>query len=307
MERDGKGLKSNNKGFYGDPRRLAIKNLDKDKYPALYKMLFQYWQDKLFKTLEYYWMVQDTKPKQYYRPGGYYEFIESRRHSAFKAPHISRDHRVWQRNTVLLHCLGLISTRRPRRKDGEWLPPIEHQSIVIMLKKGHRQPSTYITTQLWELDMLEYSEAQAQKWVDNRTPVKYLTKEIIINVFGQELANKVYCDDRGVPASSAEANEKLKQAIISTSKAKGYTTKGKLLTQAAKGIGKMKADKAWSVYGRQVMDTIGYRYHKPSKADKARYGIRANDNRWIIDKVEPASPRVEKEALAEEMNEVTNG
>lgn len=281
-------MKTNYQRLYDDnPDRLAIKNLDKSKYPALYKMLFEFWRGKLFRTLEYYWLVQDTKQNQHYKKG-YHEFWESRRYSAEKGSYISRNHRVWQRNTVLLHCLGLIQTRRPRRKDGEWLPGIEHQSIVIMIEQGHHQPSTYFTTQLWTLDKLEYSEAQAQKWIDNRPPILYLTKEIIINIYGKELADEVYSDTRNTPKASARANQALKRAIIRTSKAKGYTTKSKVMTQLIKSIGKVRANKAWAVYGKQIMAEAGYRYHRPSKADKAKYGIKPNNNKWIIDKVEEA-------------------
>ena len=279
--------------FYGDLRRKAIKNLDRGRYPALFKMLFVFWGDKLFRTLEYYWMIQDTKPGQHLHPGGYYEFTESRRNSSEKAGYISRDHRVWQCNTVLLHCLGFISTRRARRKPGEYISSFDHWTIVNMCRNGHQQPTTIITTQLWTLDKLDYSEAQAQKWVDNRSPVKYLTKETIINIYGQGLADQVYCDSRGIPESTGKANDKLKKAIVKTSKAKGYTTRDKVIAQVQKSTGKIKAEKTWAEYGKQVMENAGFRHHRPSKADKARYGIKPNDNRWIITPIQVDVPETD--------------
>jgi hypothetical protein len=271
--------------IYSDTRRTALKNLDKSEYPALYKMLFIYWSDRLFRTLEYYWRQQDTKQNQHYNPdaGGYYEFTETVRYSAEHASYISNDRRVWQRNRVLLHCLGLISTRRAKpRKPGEYIPEYDHWTVVNMAKKGYQQPSTIITTQLWTLDMLDYSEAQAKKWTQKRTSARYLTKETIINIYGKDLADQIYNDSRGIPDSSADAISKLKKAIVKTSKAKGYTTKEKVLTEMQKSTGKIKADKTWSEYIKQILYDIGYKHHKPTKADKARYNIKPNDNRWII-------------------------
>lgn len=290
-----------------DPNRAALKNLDKAKYPALHRLLFRQWRDRLFRTLEYFWLQQDTIANQHLHPDGYYMFWQSREHTAYEGRYISHNIRVWQRNIILLHCLGLIFTRKARYEKGKKLSEIDRKALEIMKEKGYQKPVTNYTTQLWNLDRLEYSEAQAQKWIDNRISAIYVTKEIVIRVFGQELADEVYGDTRGIPDKSAEVNEAMKQAIIKTSIKKGYTTRLKVVAQVTRTFDKYKAKKAWAVYGNDILAESGYRYHRPSKADKARYGIRANDNRWIIDKVEPASPREEKEVLAEEMNEVTNG
>lgn len=270
--------------FYSDSRRQAIKSLDKDKYPALYKMLFVFWRDKLFRTLEYYWRVQDTKEGQHLNPtSGHYEFTESRQHSAKNARYISSDPRVWQRNTILLHCLGLITIRRAKpRKPGEYTPEFDYWTILNMVNKKQQQPITIITTQSWTLDMLDYSEAQAQKWVDNRTSAKYLTKETIINIFGQELADQAYSDDRGIPESTDKAIESIQKAIVKTSKARGYTTKAKVFAQVQKSIGKIKTEKTWSEYGKRILAEIGYWHHRPTKTDKAKYGIKSDNNKWII-------------------------
>lgn len=103
-----------------------------------------------------------------------------------------------------------------------------------------------------------------------------------------------------MPEKSAEVNEAMKQAIIKTSTRKGYTTRSKVVAQVTRIYDKYKAKKAWAVYGKQIMAEAGYRYHRPSKADKARYGIRPNDNTWIIDKVE-------KGVQIEGFEQVTNG
>lgn len=296
MEGRYQGLNTGYQELYStDPRRLIIKNLDNMKYPALYKMLFKLWRDRLFRMLEYFWLQQDTIPNQHLHPDGYYVFWQAREHSADVGRYISPNIRVWQRFVVLLHCLGLIYTWKARYEKGKRLSEIDRKALEIMREKGYQQPVTNYTTQLWNPENLEYSEAQAQKWIDSKISGRHVTKETIIRVFGKELADQVYCDNRDAPAESARVNEKMKQAIISTSQKKGYTTKVKVFSQVARSFDKYKADKAWAVYSKEIMDGMGYMYHRPSKADKAKYGIKANENRWIID-------REEKEVLAEKAN-----
>lgn len=269
-----------------DPKRVALRNLEKEKHPALYTMLFEQWHGKLFDTLTYYWFQQDTIPNQHLRPGGYYEFFQSRRYSADKGHYVSRDPRAWQYRTVLLHCLGLISTRRP--KPGDDLSTIEKESIRLMYDNRIRyfddryHSITFITTELWSLDKLDYSEKQAQKWLDNPQQVSYLTKENIIRVFGQELADEVYCDDRCIPKTSLFARKALKQAIKDTIRRKGYTTKEKGIDKASKTISRLSARKAWAKHSYEVLAELGYRYHRPTISEKAKYRIKADNNRWII-------------------------
>lgn len=284
--------------------RIELQNLDRKEYPALYKMLFVFWQGKLFRALEYFWHRQDTDRKQHYNDEGYQEFLESRRYSAANSTKlgfkVSSDHMEWQHYTILLHCLGLITTRRYWFEKGKKLADIKAKSIEIMKERGHRYPPTYITTQLWTPKNLEYSEAQAMKWVSIRVPIRFVTKEAIIKVYGKELANQVFNDDRGTSEKSLERQKKLSQIIAKASRYKGYTTKKQLMNLLAKEIGRFNADRTWAIHSEKILSEAGYRYHRPSKADKAKYGIKAKDNQWIIDKAE-------KDVLAEEVEKVTNG
>lgn len=282
--------------------RMELQNLDRKEYPALYKMLFVFWQGKLFRALEYFWQRQDTDENQHYNENGYQEFLESRRYSAAESTKlgfkVSSDHMEWQHYTILLHCLGLITTQRYWFEKGKKLADIKAKSIEIMKERGHRYPPTYITTQLWTPEKLEYSEAQAMKWVTTRVPIRFVTKEAIIKVYGKELADQVFNDDRGTSNKSLERQKKLSQIIARASRYKGYTTKAQAINLLSKEIGRFNADRVWAIHGEQILSEAGYRYHRPSKADKAKYGIRANDNRWIIDKVE-------SETLAEIAGKVT--
>lgn len=270
-----------------DEARAALCNLDKVLYPALYEVLYERWRGKLFETLKYYWHVQDTKANQHIHPNdGYKEYFEAVRYSAKAGRAIATSEKTWQYRRILLHCLGLIRTRRP---DPEHiLSSIEKRSINRMRTKRHEtrdngyRAITYITTQIWQPDCLDYSEAQAEKWLANKKPVKYLTKEAIIHVFGQELANQVYCDKREIPLITEQYKKAIFTAIIDIVKRKSYATKSQVISRAAKAINVISAEKAWVVYGKYIMADAGYTYHRPTNSDKIRYSIKANDNRWII-------------------------
>lgn len=289
---DGGIMQETSKDHMANPNRLALQknNLKCDKYPALYEMLHELWQGWLYEMLCFYWREQDITPNQHINQDGYKEIWQSTRESADKGSYITGNHKVWHRNRILLHCLGLILVRRPD-PNAEYLSCIERTALEYMYRSRERtgdinqRTITFLTTETWSVSMLAYSERQAQKWLDNPQPVQYLTKDSIIKVYGKELANQAYCDNRGVSEISKKAKQVIKKAIKETSKRKGYTTKEQVISKAKKSLTKTWAIKAWTIHSKVALIEIGYKYHRPTKNDKDKYGIKANSSRWIITKM----------------------
>ena len=277
------------KEYQPDPNRIALqkRSLDREKYPALFKMLHELWQGWLYGMLNFYWLQQDITPNQHINQDGKKEFWQSVRESAERGKYITRNYRIWHRNRILLHCLGLIYVRQPN-PNAEYLSSIELRSLEYFYmnraKTGdmNQKPVSYITTEIWKLDMVDYSESQAQKWLNNPQPVQYMTKETIIKVFGAELANQVYGDERGISENSKNAKKVITKIIKNSVKRNGYITKEQVISRSKKRLSKLWANKAWTIHSKDVLDEIGYEYHRPTNSDKVKFSIRVNNNKWII-------------------------
>ena len=146
-----------------------------------------------------------------------------------------------KRNMALLVTLGLIE-----RVGLDRIPPaVAHKSIQEMKAKQDRygidQSSPvnfYIVPHLDEV--LPKAEQIAQKLLDHKFKISNcLNKEFLIRVFGQDMANRVFPDDRKESKEKTIVSEYLEKTLLKLIKTKGYATK-KDIASKTNLPGKMK-------------------------------------------------------------------
>lgn len=278
-----------------DENAKIIKQVDNQKLPNLYWFLHTQKGkrlDRLICLIDVLRQLDEKKYRLLQRPnmwGGYC----SVRYLAEKGKEIAKDHLVWHSFVIQALALGLIYRH---------LPTIEEEQAYKEYKQHKAKSNGFIdesTTEneratsllgvpLYTLERLMLADKQALKLRYSRVSTYRISKEAVIQIWGQKIANTIYQDQR----VEALESKKIAWGIVVTAreliKEKGYASKIELLNDTAlylwrtQGISRnwrYETEKYYQKLGRAKLEENGIKYHPPSKQEMDEYDLK--DRRWI--------------------------
>ena len=191
---------------------------------------------------------------------------------------------------IAMFCLfGLVEKRA-----SNWYldPNIDSPSFMA---KGHREraPTPYKQGIMWyhvpeyTPELLQRAEQYAAIWQESGHTRKAISKATLIRLYGYEDADRAYGYNAvKLSKRSKEAERRIRAEAEKLIKASGYFYPQQLLSicirqlEAEAQAEAAAVNKTWTSIKAPLMQENGWKYSKPSKAEKEKYSL-AND-RWII-------------------------
>lgn len=283
----------------------VIQNIDSSEYPNLHKLLHKR-RGGLYQALIYILEKSDREPYLQYEEYGAGSFSQSIGHFTRdeEARAINRTTQTWQNKLILLLAIGLIKRDKPDENTTNLNKRLAVSRSIRMQHKNKRkaQPISYWYFDKYTDKKIVFCERRSKKWVDSGYSLSNISKEVIIKVYGEKIANAIYQDKRRISAITNIANYEIANAISEIVQLKGYAYRDEVLTLAGrqlfnkldvkpdtisqqKALNKAmnKVRKEWNKQRQEVIDIGGYQYSRPREADKTKYNITGNE--WIITKI----------------------
>lgn len=191
---------------------------------------------------------------------------------------------------ITMFCLfGLIE----KRSANWYLDP--HADGYSFMAKGHREraPNPYGRGIMWyhipeyTPDLLQRAERYAAIWQESGHTRKAISKPTLIRLYGFEEADRAYgYNDVRLSKRSREAERRIRAEAEKLIRTAGYFYPQQLLTNCIRQLeAEAQTDaaainKTWTSIKAPLMKDNGWKYSKPSKAEKQKYSLA--DDRWII-------------------------
>lgn len=254
------------------------------QYKSLYKLIRQ--KVKYLNYLIAY--SKDKRLNDYATVHHNYYFFASNRYLARRYKGTSS---TWNRNINLFVTLGLINRISEETLDianGELLKTsLKYKSKQLkklnlpnnnlMVSDGQTMKMIgYYTIPLYTVELLSQADDIAKKMIYNNYRSNSFNKMFLINVFGQEFANKVFQDEREITDYSNYVSSQIYNSILSDIDKNGYTTKDRVinLTEikcegSSKNILTTEYDRCIS----ELKDKYGLEYRKANKELKEKFKL----------------------------------
>lgn len=197
------------------------------EYEYLYKIIKNR-LGYLFNLIDY---SKDKIVSDVFRTKDNYIFFVSNRYLARRyKKHTS----TWNRNINIFVLLGLINkysikslgkgmaSRRAIREQ-------KNKASQLKTNKDNIKPITFYTVPKYNEQVLSNANNIAKQMLEANFKVNSFSKIWIIKIFGADVANKVFNDDREVTEYSNHVADKIEQFIIEEISEAGYTTKKRIL------------------------------------------------------------------------------
>jgi hypothetical protein len=284
-----------------EANRKAIQGITPEAYPYLYQLLTQRnnaLQGRLLAMLQ---RMQTIDNQEKDRDGNYW-YYESLRHFAVSGQESARTPITWYKSIILLCCLGLIWRQKPT-EDATTPYQVSANSHRRTDINAQWQAIGFYSTPEYTPVVLDQAERRAKAWIQRGATIRGLSKETIIEVFGQRVANMIYQDER----RKTNLHKELESIFIKQAKAQikvnGFTTKEGIIkgTVEATYQAFLKKEcvspllmpeeearrRAWQevkrVYenrGKILLERSKLIFRRPTNEEKERYGL--DGNGWIM-------------------------
>lgn len=191
---------------------------------------------------------------------------------------------------ITMFCLfGLIE----KRSANWYLDP--HADGYSFMAKGHREraPNPYGRGIMWyhipeyTPELLQRAERYAAIWQESGHTRKAISKPTLIRLYGFEEADRAYgYNDVKLSKRSREAERRIRAEAEKLIRTAGYFYPQQLLTNCIRQLeAEAQTDaaainKTWTSIKAPLMKDHGWKYSKPSKAEKQKYSLA--DDRWIM-------------------------
>ena len=280
----------------------VLESLSSDAYPNLYHMLMQ--RDKaLYSRLLAILHRMHTQGNQTQQDGYWFVFF-SLRNMAEQHPEAGENHITWYRSIILFLCWGLLIRKFPPENS---LNGYMRKAYELMQQQGRDMPTPYYSLPLYTPEQLTYADRQAERWLKSGATFTGFTKETVIEVYDQLLADSIYEDGRRKTKQNKTIEQMLVQAAKDQIKAHGYTKKhgvmqevsGKLKMQLledesylssiselldpsteADVLSWQKVNHVFTNRGKLILQRANMTYAPPTKEQRQRYAL--SDGGWII-------------------------
>lgn len=191
---------------------------------------------------------------------------------------------------IAMFCLfGLVEKR-----SSNWYLALDADGYSFMAK-GHRgrAPTPYKQGIMWyhvpeyTPELLQRAEQYAAIWQQSGHTRKAISKATLIRLYGYEDADRAYGYNAvKLSKRSKEAERRIRAEAEKLIKADGYFYPQQLLSicirqsEAEAQADAAAINKTWTSIKAPLMQENGWKYSKPSKAEKEKYSLA--DDRWII-------------------------
>lgn len=145
--------------------------------------------------------------------------------------------KVWQSHLIFFSMAGLLERVKP---NGQTKNEKMAAAYNKALEEG-KAPEIFYSSRLYTVALLRYAEAQAQRFKGRGISLSDIRKTDIIALYGQEIADLLYQDERTVSAEDEEAAQRILKAINEQIEARGYAIKADAITAAARGTWEREA------------------------------------------------------------------
>lgn len=196
------------------------------EYPYLYKII-----KSRIRYLYHFINYSRDKIINYRRLGGNHIFFVSNRYLARRYKGHSS---TWNRNINIFVLLGLINKHNvksisPGMVTRKAVRLQKQKAKELKVSKDTIKPINFYTIPLYNDKVLSQANQIAKIMIDSNFRVNGFNKIWIIKTFGNDIANKVFPDDRGITEYSNYVSNEIEKFILQDIKDNGYTTKARVL------------------------------------------------------------------------------
>lgn len=263
----------------------TIKKVDGEALPHLYWYLTRYNGKMIQRLISIIELLKGIEnPTLVASPNMWAAFL-SVRHISEMGQDITKDFKTWQSSIIQLLALGLIYRHIPSQAD----EGNRYMADSIKRKRKHHRVISYLGVPSYTPDRLTAADTKAKQLRYSKVSTANMSKEAIIQIWGQNTANAIYQDTR----TESPRNKEVSNALVKTAQAlikeKGYTWKKELLAGTAKQLHQGKTGhlidyqrevtRLYNKLGRRILHDSGIRYHPPSGQDSSKYNLRSKQ--WI--------------------------
>ena len=280
----------------------ALEGLSAEAYPNLYRMLMQR-EKALYRRLMVILHQVYTQDNQTQQDGHWYAYT-SLRDMVKRYPEAGNSHITWYRSVILFQCWGLLVRMLPTEDSpNKYMKKAYEQ----MQQHGRNMPTAFYSVPLYSPVLLSYADLQAERWLKSGATFTGFSKETVIEVYGQLMADSIYSDGR----RKTNRHKTIEQMLVRTAKEQikvhGYTTKQAVMQGISRNLKEqLLEDEAylssipelldpsteagilsWRMVshvfknrGNLILKRSNLAYAPPTREQKQRYGLA--DGTWII-------------------------
>lgn len=180
-------------------------------------------------------------------------------------------------NTLLnILCTLGIMERVPRNELTEYAK----NSTAKLIKDG-REINFFLFNQLTDY-VLSIADQRAKVMQENKFKVSTMTKDILISMFGEELANKVFPDNRKQSQVYKKYLATYSNIILNEIQNKGYTTKQETISKLNEPITQRKKEYHFDKVINEICNSYGLEFNFATKEIKDKFGIVGRGRKRLI-------------------------
>lgn len=325
-----------NKNFYYEKLSTSAeqqKNIDKifnevvndDKYPYLKQIIGTYNKGLLsvfFATIRAYDSLRNAEiDNRLVVDGLVYRYMYIEHLIEFSGVHLNKRRRkqkrfsrknVWSVKLNILCTLGLVlkldirnikstesyKIRKSREKKEERIDKIRYDKNKLdEAKAKYIRDVNYFAIPIYDEKILSEAEARAKKLIENGYKQSTFSKQIVIDTFSQDFADKVFLDKRKRTSAELERESLVFYVIANQVKQNGYTTKESVIQEllfqidifeykqyeALEDIKQDKYNFVCNLFSKMLFQVKKMYDYKPlNKEQKESLCIDVNSKKWYI-------------------------
>lgn len=259
----------------------TICRLSYEEYPNLFIFLHKR-NDAIFNRLRFVFSLAEYTDNQLEK-GGHCYFFYPLSNFAHYGSMYARTELTWEKTVVLFTCVGLIDRYMPTSKTAT--QKYEKKALQTAKEQSHKRSTAFYSIPEYTEEHLYHMEEQARKWIEGHGNCNSFSKSTIIDIFGNDLANKIYQDKRRKPWKKTKAERDMAHILIRQLILNGYTTRNRLIAEVAEDYpneSTYTARETWDRAHYRILQEVGARHHRPTQEEKEKYNLKGEG--WIIKK-----------------------
>lgn len=268
-------IKGQKKKYHYNTRKVSDLSYIKENYPYLYKYLYRY-ELELRALMDY---AEANLHGTKYSYNGEAIFYISKRYAGKMFSDYKRAKTINTRraeNFLDICCtLGILE-----RIATEKISKTARESTSRLTKEGSAI-NFYSFSKLTD-QILSVADYRAELMQKNNFKVSTMTKDILISIFGQEIANKVFPDSRTKSKTYREFFRSYSVIIMREIESKGYTTKQEVISKLDLSISKRKKEYHFDKVINEILDTYQLEFNFQNKELRKRFNISGRGRKRLI-------------------------
>ncbi len=280
----------------------ALQGLSAEAYPNLFRMLMKH-NSALYMRIMAILRRMNEQDNQTLQDGYWFVFF-SMRDIAGKYPDAGKSYITWYHSIILFMCWGLLVRMLPTADSPN---KYMRKAYEQMQQHGRNMPTAFYSVLLYSPEQLSYADRQAERWIKSGATFTSFSKETIIEVYGQPMADSIYGDGRRKTKRHKDIEQMLVRTAKEQIKALGYTTKQAVMQEVSRNLkAQLLEDESflssiselldtsseadvhsWRMVshvfksrGNLILQRSNLAYASPTRKQRECYGL--EDGTWII-------------------------